>query len=381
MGNKTESLRVICPSCQEEFELDGAQAAKIMAQVRDAAFDRAVTKAVAEKTEAIQEKYQSQVTLERARQREQDLTEFMADKLALEQKIAGLESKLSTGSLQAELAKEQAVRENDAKHQAAEQALRDELEYYRDLKARMSTKMIGETLEQHCAAEFERIRGCLPQGVYFEKDNDARTGSKGDFIYREMDGDTEVLSIMFEMKNEADATEKKHRNEDFFRELDRDRKEKRCEYAVLVSLLESDSEVYNAGIVDVSHRFPNMYVIRPQFFIPLITILRGAALKAVSARKQLEEARNRDLDVSRFEDDLSKFHKEFGYNCEQAGKRLDETVDELDKAIARLQKAREDILAAQRQMRLAGSKAENLTLQRLTRGNRTMQAEFAKAGL
>lgn len=384
-----DALKIICPSCQEEFVLDNTQAARILAQVRDAAFDRAVEKAVSERVESIKRDHETRLEAARSDQRAKDIDAFSHERQELDQKVSELKSELAAKTAEAELDKERAIGRAvsdavgaiSADYDKREAALREELEYYKDFKARMSTKMIGETLERHCAAEFERIRGCLPPGVYFEKDNDARTGSKGDFIYREMDSDTEVLSIMFEMKNEADSTEKKHKNEDFLRELDKDRKEKNCEYAVLVSMLEADNETYNTGIVYMGHKFPDMYVIRPQFFIPMITILRTAALKSMSAKKALEEARNRDIDVSRFSDDLDKFHSDFNYNCNQADKRLDETIDELDKAIARLQKARDGITAAQRQMRLASGKVESLTVRKLCRGNETMRAAFESVGI
>lgn len=371
-------MRLECPNCHADFVLDENQSAKLLAQVRDAAFERQVANAVREKTAALESDFGNRLALAVERQRSDDIQAAAAERERLSGEIAQLRAEVKGFETVKALAVREAVDALQVKHDETERALRTEMEYYRDLKARMSTKMIGETLEQHCSAEFERIRAFLPAGVYFEKDNDARTGSKGDFIYRESQGGVDVLSVMFEMKNEADGTERKHRNEDFFRELDKDRREKKCEYAVLVSLLEADSEVYNNGIVDVSHRYPKMYVIRPQFFIPLLTILRSAALSAMEARTELAAVRDQNIDVARFEADIAKFREGFDYNIEQAGKRLTETLDEIDKAIARLQKARDGISAAERQIRLAGSKSDSLTVQKLVRGNPTMEKLFAE---
>ena len=251
-----------------------------------------------------------------------------------------------------------------------------EVEYYKDLKARLSTKMVGETLEKHCENEFNKIRMTAFPNAYFEKDNDARTGSKGDYIFRDYDGDTEFISIMFEMKNENDTTATKHKNEDFFKELDKDRNEKGCEYAVLVSLLEADNDYYNNGIVDVSYRYPKMYVIRPQFFIPMITLLRNAGLNAVSYQHQLAEIRNQNVDVTHFEEDLNNFKEKFAYNYGQASKRFSEAIEEIDKSMSHLQKIKDALLASDRQLRLANDKAEDLTIKKLTKNNPTMAAKF-----
>lgn len=252
------------------------------------------------------------------------------------------------------------------------------IEYYKDLKTRMSTKMVGETLEQHCETEFNRLRATGFQNAYFEKDNDAKTGSKGDYIFREFAADgTEFISIMFEMKNEMDTTAVKKRNEDFLKELDKDRAEKGCEYAVLVSLLEADSELYNTGIVDVSFRYPKMYVIRPQFFIPMITVLRNAALNTIAYQRQLAEIKNQNLDISRFEDDLNDFKDKFGRNYRLASERFAKAIDEIDKTIDHLQKTKEALLSSENNLRLANDKAEDLTVKRLTKNNPTMAEKFA----
>ncbi len=256
----------------------------------------------------------------------------------------------------------------------------EQVDYYKDLKTRMSTKMIGETLEQHCFNEFNRLRSLFPNAT-FDKDNDASSGSKGDFIYRECDEDgVEVLSIMFEMKNEADTTSTKHKNEDFFKELDKDRKEKKCEYAVLCSLLEADSEYYNAGIVDVSYKYEKMYVIRPQSFITLITILRSAALNSVSYKKQLLIERNNNLDVTHFEENMNKFKEAFGKNYEAASKKFNDAIDEIDKSISHLNKIKDALLSSDRQLRLANDKAQDLTIKKLTKNAPSIEAKFKEIG-
>ena len=236
--------------------------------------------------------------------------------------------------------------------------------------------MIGESLEQHCNNEFNRIRPIF-KNVYFEKDNDARTGSKGDFIFRESDDDgTEVISIMFEMKNEADETASKHKNEDFFKELDKDRREKNCEYAVLVSLLEIDNDYYNTGIVDVSHKYPKMYVIRPQFFIPIITLLRGAAMNSLSYKKELEIVQNQNIDISHFEENMNSFKEGFARNYRLASDKFKKAIDEIDKTIDHLQKTKEALLSSENNLRLANNKAEDLTIKKLTHGSETMAKMF-----
>lgn len=252
-----------------------------------------------------------------------------------------------------------------------------EIALYKDLKARQSTKMVGETLEQHCDTEFNRMRSAAFPGAYFEKDNDVKTGSKGDFIFRDFAEDgTEFISIMFEMKNEMDTTATKHKNEDFFKELDKDRNEKNCEYAVLVSLLESDSELYNSGIVDVSHRYPKMYVVRPQFFIPIITLLRNAALNSVKYKQQIAEYKQTNIDVSNFEAEMNDFKEKFGKNYMIASKKFKEAVEEIDKTISHLNKIKEALLGSENNLRLANDKAQYLSIKRLTKNSPTVAKAF-----
>ena len=285
---------------------------------------------------------------------------------------------------------EHELKSKDAEKQLAEASLKREHEhelkskdemiaYYKDMKAKLSTKMVGETLEQHCETEFNKLRATAFQGAYFEKDNDARSGSKGDYIYRETDeANTEVISIMFEMKNEGDETATKHRNEDFLKELDKDRREKGCEYAVLVTLLEADSELYNSGIVDVSHKYPKMYVIRPQFFIPIITLLRNAALNSMQYKSELALVRAQNVDITNFEDNIHAFKEGFARNYDLASRKFKTAIDEIDKTIDHLQKTKDALLSSENNLRLANQKAEDLTIKRLTRGNPTMAAKFTE---
>ena len=251
------------------------------------------------------------------------------------------------------------------------------VDYYKDFKTKMSTKMIGESLEQHCANEFNKNRMGMFRNAYFEKDNEVVEGSKGDFVFRDFDEDgVEIISIMFEMKNEADTTSTKHKNEDFFDKLDKDRNRKKCEYAVLVSLLESDSELYNEGIVDVSYRYPKMYVIRPQFFIPLITLLRNAALNATEYKKQLLIEKNNNLDIAHFEENMENFKVAFGKNFETASKKFSTAIDEIDKTIDHLKKVKENLLSSDRQLRLANDKAQDLTIKKLTKNAPSLAEKF-----
>ena len=301
-------------------------------------------------------------------QKEQALAEKNQELLKLTSKVEASE-------------KESKIREQSIK-EGYEEKLKmkeDQIAYYRDLKARQSTKMIGETLEQHCAIEFNRLRATAFRNAYFEKDNDARTGSKGDFIFREFDEEgTEFISIMFEMKNEADETATKHKNEDFLKELDKDRKEKNCEYAVLVSLLEADNELYNGGVVDMSHRYPKMYVVRPQFFIPIITLLRNAAMNSLQYKKELATIKNQNIDISHFEEDMNDFKEKFARNYRIASEKFKKAIEEIDKTIDHLQKTKEALLSSENNLRLANNKAEDLSIKRLTRNNPTMQAKFAE---
>lgn len=257
----------------------------------------------------------------------------------------------------------------------------DQIERLRDMKAKLSTKMVGETLEQHCDIEFNRLRATAFPRAYFEKDNDARSGSKGDFIFRDQDENgTEIVSIMFEMKNEGDNTTSKKKNDDFFKELDKDRCEKGCEYAVLVSLLEADNELYNTGIVDVSHRYPKMYVVRPQFFIPIITLLRNASTNALQYKNELAQVKTQHIDITRFEDKLETFKSGFERNYDLASRQFTKAIDEIDKSIDHLQKTKDALMSVNRNLRLANDKAQDVTIKKLTHGNPTMKAKFSELG-
>jgi hypothetical protein len=247
------------------------------------------------------------------------------------------------------------------------------------MKLKLSTKMVGETLEQHCEIEFNKLRATAFPKAYFEKDNDSKTGSKGDYIYRESDeSENEIVSIMFEMKNEQDVTATKHKNEDYFKELDKDRTEKKCEYAVLVSLLEADNELYNTGIVDVSHKYPKMYVVRPQFFIPMITLLRNAAMNSLKYKAELALVRNQNIDITNFEENMNSFKEGFSKNYQLASSKFKTAIEEIDKTIDHLQKTKDALLSSENNLRLANNKADDLTIKKLTRGNPTMTAKFAE---
>lgn len=299
--------------------------------------------------------------------------------LAIKNAVTEKENEITILNSKLDLNKSEALLKEKNLKESYEEKLRnkdEQIAYYKDFKARQSTKMIGESLEQHCHNEFNTLRP-LFKNAYFEKDNDARSGSKGDFIFRDYDDDgTEFVSIMFEMKNEADETSTKHKNEDFLKELDKDRKEKKCEYAVLVSLLEIDNEFYNNGIVDVSHRYEKMYVIRPQFFIPLITLIRNLALNSLKYRKELQVIQNQNIDISRFEDNMNTFKEGFGRNYRLASEKFKKAIDEIDKTIDHLQKTKEALLSSENNLRLANNKAEDLTIKKLTSNNETMSKMF-----
>ena len=306
----------------------------------------------------------------------------VAQRLAVTEAVSQVQKErdqLKSGLERAELEKMLAEQSLKDKYETQLKDREDQIERLRDLKAKLSTKMLGETLEQHCETEFNRIRATAFPTAYFDKDNDARTGSKGDFIFRDSDAQgNEIISIMFEMKNEDDRTATKHRNEDFLKELDKDRTEKGCEYAVLVSLLEPDSELYNVGIVDVSHRFPKMYVVRPQFFIQIIALLRNAAMNALAYKAELALMKAQNIDITTFESDLDAFKNAFGKNYELASRRFGEAIGEIDKAIERLHKVKEALLGSERNLRLANDKAQGMSVKKLTRGNPTMAAKFAE---
>ncbi|MBP5674734.1 DUF2130 domain-containing protein [Candidatus Saccharibacteria bacterium] len=347
-----------CPNCGKTFKIDENSYAEIVRQVRSAEFDDEVERKLHDATETLRTKAS---------------LEYVKLKSEKENEIAELKSKLGVSESEAK-SREVLLKE---KYEGALALKDEEISQLKDFKSKQSTKMVGESLEQFCHDEFDKIRAAAFPNAYFEKDNDAKTGSKGDFIFKEVDENgVEIVSIMFEMKNEMDTTATKHKNEDFFKELDKDRNEKKCEYAVLVSLLESDSEFYNTGIVDVSHRYPKMYVIRPQFFIPLITLLRNAAMKSLETKRELAVIKNQNIDITHFEENIENFKQGFAKNFELAKKKFDLAIEEIDKTIDHLQKTKEALTRSSENLRLANDKAGNLTVKRLTRGNPTMQEKF-----
>ena len=368
-----------CPNCGEVFQVDETVYDKIVKQVRDREFDRELERReelLASKNELEIEKLNAKLS---AASTEKKLAVNQANS-EKERELA--EKDILISKLKGEIASKD--NENKLKTQALKEQyeekikLKDEqIEYYRDFKAKQSTKMVGESLEQHCDYEFNKIRASAFPNAYFEKDNDARSGSKGDFIFRDMDENgTEFISIMFEMKNETDTTSTKKKNEDFFKELDKDRREKNCEYAVLVSLLEIDNELYNTGIVDVSYKYPKMYVVRPQFFIPIITLLRNAAMNSLEYRQELETIRHQNIDISNFEEKMNLFKEGFSRNYRLASDKFQTAIDEIDKSISHLQKIKDALISSENNLRLANDKAEDLTIKKLTRGNPTMKALF-----
>ena len=394
-----------CPHCGQAFTVDDTELSSIVSQIRDAEFERDLQGRVSELREHLDREHVLELKTKLAEAEVQrndkfekevsklnkDMQSLESEKLKLEAKIQKLEAALESSEDKKQIAVMEAVKKAEDKTHDLEKDLLNEkentkvllaekdaqIEFYKDLKTRMSTKMVGETLEQHCEIQFNQIRATAFRNSYFEKDNDARTGSKGDYIFREEDEyGNEIVSIMFEMKNENDTTATKHKNEDFFKELDKDRKEKNCEYAVLVSLLESDSELYNAGIVDVSYKYDKMYVVRPQCFIPIITLLRNAALNALSYKQELANVRNQDIDISNFEDALLKFKNDFGRNYELAHNHFDKAIDEIDKTIQHLEKVKNELLGSDKQLRIATSKVEDVSVKKLTKDNPTMQAKF-----
>jgi hypothetical protein len=306
----------------------------------------------------------------------------VAQKLAISEAVSAVEKErdaLKNGLSRAELEKQLAEKSLKDKYETQIKDRDEAIERLRDMKARLSTKMVGETLEQHCETEFNRIRATAFPKAYFEKDNDAKTGSKGDYIFRDKDeAGTEIVSVMFEMKNESDATAIRKRNEEFLKELDKDRTEKGCEYAVLVSLLEPDSELYNTGIVDVSHRYPKMYVVRPQFFIPIITLLRNAAMNSLKYKSELALVKTQSIDVTNFENELDTFKSGFARNYDLASRKFKTAIDEIDKTIDHLQKTKDALLGSENNLRLANDKAQDVTIKKLTRGNPTMAGKFAE---
>lgn len=427
---------IICPHCKKAFKVDEAGFADILKQVRDHEFENELR----ERAELLERDKQNAIKLAEANtknalqadisKRDAEIAdlkaratakikeleaegELSATRIAAEKdaQLADLKAKLQAIETEKQLAVTEAVNKvekerdelagelkmKDSEKQLLETSLKekyaaelktkddiiklkdDEIALRKDMKAKLSTKMVGETLEQHCEIEFNKLRATGFQNAYFEKDNDASSGSKGDYIYRETDdAGNEIISIMFEMKNEGDETATKKKNEDFLRELDKDRLEKKCEYAVLVSLLEADNELYNGGIVDVSHRHDKMYVIRPQFFIPIITLLRNAALNSLKYKSELALVKAQNIDVTNFEDQLNDFRESFGRNYRLASEKFSTAIDSIDKSIAQLQKTKENLLRSEDNLRIANNKADDLTVKKLTRGNPTMAAKFAE---
>ena len=396
-----------CPNCGEVFVVDESGYAQIVQQVRDKEFDKELRR----REEELAGKQESELRLLRLEQKQEydaALAKKETELQKRDQLIARLQAQISGTETEKKLAVAEVVSEKDrelsektteitalksqlankaTENELKEQALQkqyeeklkmkdEQIEYYKDFKARQSTKMIGESLEQHCLNQFNALRMTAFPNAYFEKDNDARTGSKGDFIFREAADGVEFISIMFEMKNEMDETATKHRNEDFLKELDKDRREKKCEYAVLVSLLEIDNELYNNGIVDVSYRYEKMYVIRPQFFIPMITLLRNAALNSLQYRRELELARHQQVDILRFEENMNTFKEGFARNYRIASDKFKTAIDEIDKTITHLQKTKEALLSSENNLRLANNKAEDLSIKRLTKNAPTVKAMF-----
>lgn len=387
-----------CPHCGQAFTVDDTEVSSIIQQIRDKEFQKDLKSRVSELEEHMREKHELELEAKENEIKSQDREAYekeikkLQDQLKKEEtKVASLQNDLNNSEDKKKIAVMEAVKKVEDEKRDLEGKLTQEkdtrqlllaqkdeqIAYYKDLKTRMSTKMVGETLEQHCEIQFNQLRATAFRNAYFEKDNDARSGSKGDYIYRECDENgIEIISIMFEMKNEMDETATKHKNEDFFKELDKDRREKKCEYAVLVSLLEADSELYNGGIVDVSYKYDKMYVVRPQCFIPIITLLRNAAMNALIYKQELEVVRNQDIDISNFEDSLLQFKNDFSRNYNLAHNHFDKAIDEIDKTIDHLQKVKKELMGSDNQLRIANNKVDEVSVKKFTKGNPTMQAKF-----
>lgn len=396
-----------CPNCGEVIQVDESDYAQILQQVRDKEFEKELTR----RAQELEQKQEAELQMQRLQQEQEQLNALSRKDAAIADKdrqIAALQARLDSAQTETKLAVAEAVRESerqlsektaailqlegklsskDTESQLREKSLTEQyesklklkdeqIEYYKDFKARQSTKMVGESLEQHCMNQFNSLRMTAFPNAYFEKDNDAKSGSKGDFIFRESADGTEFISIMFEMKNEMDTTATKHKNEDFFKELDKDRREKGCEYAVLVSLLEIDNEYYNNGIVDVSYKYPKMYVIRPQFFIPMITLLRNAALNSLHHQQELQLVRNQQIDIQHFEENMAAFKSAFANNYRLASERFQKAIDEIDTTIKHLEKIKEHLTTSENQLRLANNKAEKLTIKKLTKNAPSVKAMF-----
>ena len=417
--------KLTCPNCKTPFEVDEQGYSSLVKQVRDEQFEKELKRAeLAAKNEkdaavekaVIQAKQDSQRAisdkeLEIERLKTAVDTEVLKAQSALEKQIAELKSQLENAETQKQLEISEKMKEAESENMKLQSALQnkdlefdlakksleqqhlfelqakdkliemkeEEVERYKDFKQRQSTKMIGESLEQHCESQFNKLRSTAFPTAYFEKDNDASSGSKGDYIFREVDENgVELISIMFEMKNEGDETATKKKNEDFFKELDKDRNQKNCEYAILVSMLESDNEVYNEGIVDVSHRYEKMYVIRPQFFIPLISLLRNSARNAMAYKQELQTVRNQNIDIANFESEMAAFKDAFGRNYDIASRKFKTAVDEIDKTINHLNKVKDNLLASENQLRLANNKADDLTIKKLTKNSPSLKEEFKR---
>ena len=387
-----------CPKCHTIFQISETDYESITKQIRDIEFNKEISLRE-EQYQKDKENALQLLKVDIEKRLQEDLNKKDLEINDLKNQLAMQETKQEIAIQTATFEKEKTIDDlnnkiklNQSEFLLKEKNLKDNYEekirnkdeqiaYYKDFKAKQSTKMIGESLEQHCNNEFNKLRP-LFKNAYFEKDNDIKTGSKGDFIFRDYDDEgTEIVSIMFEMKNEADETSTKHKNEDFFKELDKDRNEKGCEYAVLVSLLEIDNEYYNSGIVDVSHKYPKMYVIRPQFFIPLITLIQGLAVNALSYKKELQVIRNQNIDISHFEEKMNDFKEGFGKNYRLASEKFQKAIEEIDKTIDHLQKTKEALLSSENNLRLANNKAEELTIKKLTHNNETMIQLFDKAKL
>ncbi len=378
---------ITCPNCDSKFNIDDVSYSNILKQVHNQEFENEIN----ERIKSLEREHSSALTiykkdaelkLEKAVNNKDKEIETI--KLNNREELRKSEDKIK------DLKNENEISEIKIKSEY-EQKINSDAEYYKnqikdreetidrmkEMKAKLSTKMVGETLEQHCETEFNTLRATAFQNAYFEKDNDASSGSKGDYIFRDKDdSNNEIVSVMFEMKNENDTTATKTKNEHFFKELDKDRNEKGCEYAVLVSLLEQESELYNSGIVDVSHKYPKMYVVRPQFFIPIITLLRNAAMNSLEYKKELAQIRNQNIDITNFEADLNNFKENFGRNYSLASRQFFNAIDQIDKTISSMQKIKDELLRSNNNLRLANDKADNLTITRLTRNNPTMAAMF-----
>ena len=360
---------IVCPHCQKAFKVDESGYAEILKQVHDKDFE----KQLAERISALKDV--NTIATELAVTNAKSALENERNLLQSELKSAQTAQQLAVANALTEATKEHAKIQTEltTKLQLSEQTI----EHLRDMKLRLSTKMLGETLEQHCETEFNRIRATAFPRAYFERDNDLTDGSKGDYIFKEKDeSDTEIVSIMFEMKNENDDTDRKRKNEDFFKKLDKDRTDKGCEYAVLVSMLETDSELYNTGIVDVSYKYPRMYVVRPQFFIPIITLLRNAAMSSLQYKTELALVKSQQIDITNFETELDLFKTAFARNYDLASRHFQTAVEEIDKSILHLQRTKDALLTTSNNLRLANNKSQDVTVRRLTRNNPTMAAKF-----